>query len=180
MHPTFHFIHEKDWRTAPQAFWVHVSVSEASDIAHPPAPLPVPAPGLCRSASGVWCTPIAVQRAGPVGSLHRRAGAQAATHLAATLVTARAFGRPQRPLAQRLARPAQIAPQARRAGTGAALRPPAGGAHLAAPTASAGSDNPNPTRSTTCLSIPLNPHVQPASPAMAAPTHGLSGGYVPR
>lgn len=42
MKPSFHFTYEKDWRTAPVAFWVHVPVPGASDACDPPAPVPTP------------------------------------------------------------------------------------------------------------------------------------------
>lgn len=42
MKPVFHFTYEKDWRTAPVAFWVHVPVPGSVDICDPPAPLATP------------------------------------------------------------------------------------------------------------------------------------------
>lgn len=42
MKPAFHFTYEKDWRTAPMAFWVHVPVPGAADACGPPAPIAIP------------------------------------------------------------------------------------------------------------------------------------------
>ncbi|HSX59093.1 MAG TPA: hypothetical protein VLF18_02730 [Tahibacter sp.] len=42
MKPAFHFTYEKDWRSAPVAFWVHVPVPGTKDVCDPPAPLPIP------------------------------------------------------------------------------------------------------------------------------------------
>ena len=43
MKPAFHFTYEKDWRTAPAAFWVHVPVpGTAGDACEPPAPAATP------------------------------------------------------------------------------------------------------------------------------------------
>ena len=42
MKPSFHFTYEKDWRTAPVAFWVHVPVPGAGDACDPPAPVAIP------------------------------------------------------------------------------------------------------------------------------------------
>jgi hypothetical protein len=38
MKATFRFTYEKDWRTAPVAFWVHVPVPGATNEYKPPAP----------------------------------------------------------------------------------------------------------------------------------------------
>ena len=45
MKPAFKFIYEKDWRTAPVAFWVHVPVAGSDFLCEPPAPAPVPRKG---------------------------------------------------------------------------------------------------------------------------------------
>jgi hypothetical protein len=45
MSATFHFTYEKDWRTAPLAFWVHVPVPGEVSLCNPPAPEPVPHKG---------------------------------------------------------------------------------------------------------------------------------------
>lgn len=42
MKAAFHFTYEKDWRTAPVAFWVHVPVPGNADACEPPAPDAVP------------------------------------------------------------------------------------------------------------------------------------------
>lgn len=42
MKPTFRFTYEKDWRTAPVAFWVHVPIPGAVDACDPPAPVATP------------------------------------------------------------------------------------------------------------------------------------------
>lgn len=42
MRPAFHFTYEKDWRTAPVAFWVHVPVPGTADACNPPAPAATP------------------------------------------------------------------------------------------------------------------------------------------
>jgi hypothetical protein len=42
MSPAFHFTYERDWRTAPLAFWVHVPVAGSASLCVPPAPEPVP------------------------------------------------------------------------------------------------------------------------------------------
>ena len=42
MKPAYHFTFEKDWRTAPLAFWVHVPVAGTETEFDPPAPPKVP------------------------------------------------------------------------------------------------------------------------------------------
>jgi hypothetical protein len=42
MKPAFRFTYEKDWRTAPLAFWVHVPVAETTDACDPAAPVAIP------------------------------------------------------------------------------------------------------------------------------------------
>lgn len=42
MKPAFHFTFEKDWRTAPVAFWVHVPVPGTANTCEPPAPVATP------------------------------------------------------------------------------------------------------------------------------------------
>lgn len=42
----YHFTFEKDWRTAPLAFWVHVPVPGAATECNPPAPEAVPRLGF--------------------------------------------------------------------------------------------------------------------------------------
>ena len=42
----FHFTFEKDWRTAPIAFWVHVPVKGEATLCEPPAPPIVPHKGF--------------------------------------------------------------------------------------------------------------------------------------
>jgi hypothetical protein len=42
MSASFRFTYEKDWRTAPLAFWVHVPVPGTAEICEPPAPKQVP------------------------------------------------------------------------------------------------------------------------------------------
>lgn len=42
MKSAFHFTYEKDWRTAPVAFWVHVPVPGTSEACDPPAPVAIP------------------------------------------------------------------------------------------------------------------------------------------
>jgi hypothetical protein len=42
MKPVYHFTFEKDWRTAPLAFWVHVPVAGSETECEPPAPAEVP------------------------------------------------------------------------------------------------------------------------------------------
>lgn len=41
----YHFTYEKDWRSAPVAFWVHVPVANADSDCFPPEPQPVPHKG---------------------------------------------------------------------------------------------------------------------------------------
>jgi hypothetical protein len=41
MKHTFHFTYEKDWRTAPVAFWVHLPVPGTKDECNPPAPMAI-------------------------------------------------------------------------------------------------------------------------------------------
>ncbi len=45
MSATIHFTYEKDWRTAPIAFWVHMPVAGNSRMFEPPAPAAVPHKG---------------------------------------------------------------------------------------------------------------------------------------
>ncbi|GAA6140650.1 hypothetical protein NBRC116584_04680 [Hydrogenophaga sp. 5NK40-0174] len=45
MNSTFHFTFQYDWRTAPQAFWVHVPVPGTSGLCEAPAPNRVPRKG---------------------------------------------------------------------------------------------------------------------------------------
>lgn len=45
MATAFRFTYEKDWRSAPVAFWVHVPVSGASDRWEPPLPEAIPHKG---------------------------------------------------------------------------------------------------------------------------------------
>lgn len=45
MTAAYHFTYEKDWRTAPVAFWVHVPVPGTELDCDPPAPTPVPHKG---------------------------------------------------------------------------------------------------------------------------------------
>ena len=45
MSTAFHFTYEKNWRTAPLAFWVHVPVPGTADLRDPPAPQCVPHKG---------------------------------------------------------------------------------------------------------------------------------------
>jgi len=42
MRAAFHFTHEKDWRTASLAFWVHVPIPGAMGECDPPVPRAVP------------------------------------------------------------------------------------------------------------------------------------------
>jgi len=42
MAATYHFTFEKDWRTAPVAFWVHVPIPDTEKEYKPPAPVPIP------------------------------------------------------------------------------------------------------------------------------------------
>lgn len=46
MKPAYHFIFEKDWRTAPLAFWVHIPVPGTQVECNPPAPKEVPHKGF--------------------------------------------------------------------------------------------------------------------------------------
>lgn len=46
MSESFRFTFEKDWRTAPVAFWVHVPVPGSATACEPPAPAPVPHKGF--------------------------------------------------------------------------------------------------------------------------------------
>lgn len=45
MKPSFHFTFEKDWRTAPLAFWVHVPVPGTQHECNPPVPKEIPHKG---------------------------------------------------------------------------------------------------------------------------------------
>ena len=45
MKAAFTFTFEKDWRTAPVAFWVHVPVKGSDVLCNPPAPEPIPHKG---------------------------------------------------------------------------------------------------------------------------------------
>jgi hypothetical protein len=42
MRPVFHFTFEKDWRTAPLAYWVHLPVPKGDGLFDPPAPAAIP------------------------------------------------------------------------------------------------------------------------------------------
>ncbi len=42
MKPVFRFTYEKDWRTAPVAFWVHVPVPGSTGACDPAAPVAIP------------------------------------------------------------------------------------------------------------------------------------------
>jgi hypothetical protein len=45
MRPAIHFTFEKDWRTAPLAYWVHLPVAGSEGLFDPPAPAAVPHKG---------------------------------------------------------------------------------------------------------------------------------------
>lgn len=55
MNSRFRFTYEKDWRSAPLAYWVHVQSPTDPTAFEPPAPLPVPHHGfvLLRVEYGV-------------------------------------------------------------------------------------------------------------------------------
>ena len=46
MKPEYHFTFEKDWRTAPLAFWVHIPVPGTQVECNPPAPKEIPHKGF--------------------------------------------------------------------------------------------------------------------------------------
>lgn len=55
MKPVFHFRFEKDWRSAPLAFWVHIPVPDVPQQWNPPAPREIPHQGyawLCVEFEG--------------------------------------------------------------------------------------------------------------------------------